>query len=178
MSFTVDLTGIAVDEEAFVGDPDDYTLEPWFTAGCLRFAAVQLGGAFAIAKVVHAHLRQTGREKDTNQERRFARMWVAIHSGRLQLAHAAAMGERASIAGDKDSTAVIAVANAARYAVEEACQLVMNLAAKSIGLCGMQAPHPLERLLRDLTTYLRQPGPDAALASVGRAALATEYLPW
>jgi alkylation response protein AidB-like acyl-CoA dehydrogenase len=178
MSFTVDLTGITVDEQAFVGNPDDYTAEPWFTAGCLRFAAVQLGGAFAIAQVVHTHLRQTGREKDINQERRFARMWVGIQSGRLQLAHAATMAEHASIAGEKDSTAVIAVANAARYAVEEASQLVMNLAARSIGLCGMQAPHPFERLLRDLTTYLRQPGPDAALASVGHAALAADYLPW
>lgn len=178
MSFTVDLTGVTVDEQDFVGGPDDYTREPWFTAGCIRFASLQLGGALAIAKVVHAHLRQTGREKDPNQERRFARMWIAIEGGRLQLAQAAAIVDGVRDAGEDDSAAVMAVANAARCAVEEACQLVMNLAAKSIGLCGMQAPHPLERLLRDLTTYLRQPGPDAALASVGRAALAMECLSW
>ena len=29
----------------------------------------------------------------------------------------------------------------------------------------MIAPHPLERLIRDLRTYLRQPNPDAALAA-------------
>jgi hypothetical protein len=33
----------------------------------------------------------------------------------------------------------------------------------------MIAPHPLERLMRDLRTYLRQPNPDAALAAVGAA---------
>jgi len=30
-------------------------------------------------------------------------------------------------------------------------------------------PHPIERIGRDLTLYLRQPGPDAALAQVGEA---------
>jgi len=33
----------------------------------------------------------------------------------------------------------------------------------------MIAPHPLERLIRDLRTYLRQPNPDRALAAVGTA---------
>ena len=31
------------------------------------------------------------------------------------------------------------------------------------------APHPLERLMRDLRTYLRQPNPDGALAMLGTA---------
>jgi hypothetical protein len=33
----------------------------------------------------------------------------------------------------------------------------------------MIAPHPFERQLRDLRTYLRQPNPDAALSAVGVA---------
>jgi hypothetical protein len=33
----------------------------------------------------------------------------------------------------------------------------------------MIAPHPLERLIRDLRTYLRQPNPDGALSALGSA---------
>ena len=39
--------------------------------------------------------------------------------------------------------------------------LTLDLAVKSVGLRGLIAPHPLERRVRDLTTYLRQPSPDA-----------------
>jgi hypothetical protein len=39
------------------------------------------------------------------------------------------------------------------------------------------APHPLERLMRDLRTYLRQPNPDGALASIGAAVTNGVWLP-
>ena len=41
----------------------------------------------------------------------------------------------------------------------------------------MIAPYPLERLMRDLRTYLRQPNPDGALASVGAAVTEGVWLP-
>lgn len=176
MSFAVDLTGIDVPEEALIGEPDDYLAEPWFSAGCLRFIAVQLGGALALLRAVHDHLRRSGRTGDPYQIERFARMRVALEGGRLWLDHAAGIFDRAHV--DANSAQVIATANMARHAVETACGLIIDLAAKSVGVQGMMAPHPLERLIRDLTTYLRQPAPDAALASVGQEALAAETLPW
>ena len=57
MSFDVEFTGLGVEPQALLGKPDDYLAEPWFSAGCIRFGAVQLGGALAILRVVHAHLR-------------------------------------------------------------------------------------------------------------------------
>ncbi len=42
---------------------------------------------------------------------------------------------------------------------------VLERAHRSVGLAGFLSPHPLERLARDLATYLRQPGPDRALTS-------------
>lgn len=176
MSFAVDLTGVRVPEDAFLGQPDDYLSEPWFSAGCLRFLAVQLGGALVLLRTVHEHLRRTGREGDPYQIERFARMRVALEGGRLWLDHAAGIFDRAD--AEANSARVIATANMARHAVENACGLVIELAGKSVGVQGMLAPHPLERLIRDLTTYLRQPAPDAALASVGEEALAAEALPW
>jgi alkylation response protein AidB-like acyl-CoA dehydrogenase len=137
---------------------------------------VQLGGALAVLRTVHEHLRRSGRESDPYQIERFARMRVALEGGRLWLDHAAGVFDRADAAAN--AARVIATANMARHAVETACSLIIDLAAKSVGVQGMMAPHPLERLIRDLTTYLRQPAPDAALASVGREALAAEALPW
>jgi alkylation response protein AidB-like acyl-CoA dehydrogenase len=173
MSFHIDLDGVALEADAFLGQADDYLAEPWFSAGCIRFLAVQLGGALALLRTVHAHLRRNGRAGDPYQIERFARMRVAVETGRLWLERAAAAFD-----GTNTAEAIIATANMARHAVEQASMLTLELAARSVGVQGMLAPHPMERLIRDLTTYMRQPAPDAALASVGTAALAMEELPW
>ena len=39
----------------------------------------------------------------------------------------------------------------------------MNLVQRSLGLSALLEPNPVERLIRDLGTYLRQPAPDEAL---------------
>jgi len=173
MSFHVDLDGVALEADAFLGQADDYLAEPWFSAGCIRFLAVQLGGALALLRTVHGHLRRTGRMDDPYQIERFARMRIAVETGRLWLDRAAAAFDGTGPAGE-----VIATANMARHAVEQASTLTLELAGRSVGVQGLLAPHPMERLMRDLTTYMRQPAPDAALASVGKAALALEELPW
>jgi hypothetical protein len=49
----------------------------------------------------------------------------------------------------------------------------MELATRGIGVQALLRPHPFERILRDLTTYLRQPAPDAALAAAGKYVLGT-----
>ncbi len=173
MSFQIDLEGVALDADAFLGQADDYLSEPWFQAGCIRFLAVQLGGALALLRTVHDHLRRTGRTGDPYQIERFARMRVAVETGRLWLDRAAAAFDGPGAAAE-----IIVTANMARHAVEQASTQTLELAGRSVGVQGMLAPHPMERLIRDLSTYMRQPAPDAALASVGRSALALEELPW
>jgi len=74
MSYDVDFSDVAVDHDALLGMPDDYFAEPWFSAGCIRFGAVQLGGALGTLRVVHTHLRAAGRHRDAYQRERFARM--------------------------------------------------------------------------------------------------------
>ena len=49
--------------------------------------------------------------------------------------------------------------------MEKAGLDVLQLAQRSVGLQGFMREHPLERLSRDLATYLRQPAPDRALAT-------------
>jgi len=61
----------------------------------------------------------------------------------------------------------VAHANLTRTAIAEACVRVIDIVERSIGMRGLLQPHPIERIGRDLTLYLRQPAPDAAIAGAG-----------
>jgi alkylation response protein AidB-like acyl-CoA dehydrogenase len=78
-----------------------------------------------------------------------ARLWVEEAGRRAE-----------SGAGD-----AAAYTNLARGAVERAALDLLELAQRSVGLQAFMQAHPLDRLCRDLATYLRQPGPDGALAA-------------
>lgn len=160
-SGALDFSGLRVDARAFVGAPDDYFREPVFSGGAWRFAAVQVGGIEAVFDALRAHLRATGRGGDPHQQARLGEAAVAVEGARLFV-------ERAAIlAGDPfaEPDRVIAYVNLARTAVERAGLDVLERAQRSVGLAGFLDAHPLERLGRDLATYLRQPGPDRALTS-------------
>ena len=60
---------------------------------------------------------------------------------------------------------VVAYVNLASFAIEQAGLALMELIHRSIGLQAYMRPNPIERISRDLATYLRQPGPDRALTS-------------
>ncbi len=54
-----------------------------------------------------------------------------------------------------------------RTAISDICEKVMNLCVKCVGARGLNKPFHFERIIRDLTIYLRQPAPDASLAAYG-----------
>jgi alkylation response protein AidB-like acyl-CoA dehydrogenase len=165
-SHVVDFAGIPVSPASLLGEPNDYVKEPWFTAGVVRFSAVHVGGMHAVLDTAVAHLREYKRSADPHQEHRIGLMATEVATGYAWLDHASNWWAKI---GDRDSTSVIATMNSARTAIERAALHVLELAERSVGAAGMIAPHPLERLVRDLRTYLRQPNPDAALAAVGAA---------
>ena len=167
-SHIVDFSGLEVASEWLLGKPDSYLDPPWFFAGAIRFVAVHVGGMHAVFDVATEHLRQTARIRDPYQVHRIARMGAAVASGYCWLDRAAR--EWAVVAaGDAPSGALMATVNAARHVVEAAALSVLEDAERGVGAAGLLAPHPLERLVRDLRTYLRQPNPDDALASLGTA---------
>jgi hypothetical protein len=47
----------------------------------------------------------------------------------------------------------------------------MQLCERSVGTRGLMPPYPMERIIRDLTLYLRQPSFDATLQAVGKYTL-------
>ncbi|GJE69862.1 acyl-CoA dehydrogenase family protein [Methylorubrum podarium] len=167
---TVDFSGLGPRDGEVVGAPDDYGRQPFFFAGAWRFLAVQLGGIEAVVETHRAHLAATGRAEDPHQQARFGQALVAAETSRLLVARAARIA--AAEAGSPER--VIAYVNLARAAVEQAGLDVIALAQRSVGLAGFLESHPLERLMRDLATYLRQPAPDFALTGMAAHALAAD----
>lgn len=47
----------------------------------------------------------------------------------------------------------------------------MRLAQRALGLAAFLRPNPVERLLRDLAVYLRQPAPNSVLTEAAHHAL-------
>jgi len=170
MTGTFDFSGLPVSPTDIVGAPGDYDRQPMFSAGAWRFAAVQAGGIARVLDEMRAHLRATGRGTDPHQSSRLGSAAMACETANLWVHRAAALAENASA---ETADQAIAYVNLARLAVEKAGLEVLELAHRSVGLAGFLATSPLERLTRDLATYLRQPGPDRALEGAAQHVLAT-----
>ena len=112
----------------------------------------------ALVAAAQAHLRRRGHEAEPLQQARFGEVLIAQETARLWVERAAAIAEAPG-----EPSAQVAYVNLARIAVETACLDAMRLVQRALGLSALVAPHPVERLTRDLATYLRQPAPDAVL---------------
>ena len=56
---------------------------------------------------------------------------------------------------------------------ERAALDVTEAVHRGLGLGAFLRPHPVERVARDLATYLRQPAPDGAMADAAATVLAS-----
>jgi alkylation response protein AidB-like acyl-CoA dehydrogenase len=155
----VDFTGISAPEAALIGQPDDYLRQPEFSAGAWRASAVALGGLDALVEQVRRQLVARGRQGNPHQQARLGDMLIVAETASLWASKAAWVAE----SGRNSAGDVAGYVNLARIAIEGACLDAMRLAQRSLGLAAFVRPNPVERLLRDLATYLRQPAPDETL---------------
>ncbi|WP_426313193.1 acyl-CoA dehydrogenase family protein [Methylobacterium fujisawaense] len=169
---TVDFTGLAVNAGDILGQPDDYFQQPAFSGGAWRFAAVQLGGIEAVFDAWRGHLNRTGRGGDPHQLARLGEGAIAVEGARLWIERGAQVASDAGLPPAR----VVAYINLVRLAVERAGLDVLQLAQRSVGLQGFMRGHRLERLARDLATYLRQPGPDHALTAAASEILQADAM--
>ncbi|WP_306117350.1 MULTISPECIES: acyl-CoA dehydrogenase family protein [unclassified Roseitalea] len=177
-SHAVDLEGTVVDEADVLGAPGRYLDQPFFGGGAIRFVAVQLGGLLAVWDATRAHLADTRRHADPHQAARLGEMladaeaaYAAVRAAYRRIAPAIAWQDAAA------SPEAALIADAARTHLVQAGARVLDLAQRSVGCPGLMAGHRLERVLRDLSVYLRQPAPDAALCRAGTAAAEGRYVP-
>jgi alkylation response protein AidB-like acyl-CoA dehydrogenase len=155
----VDFTGVSAGLDRIIGAPGDYVREPDFSGGAWRSSAVALGGLHRLLDLLRMQLVARGRQDDPHQRARFGQALIAHEGGRLWLERAGAMAEDLKAQDE----AIVAMVGLARIAVERACLDGIELVQRSLGLGAFQTGNPVERVARDLETYLRQPAADEVL---------------
>ena len=155
----VDFTGALAGTNRIIGSAGDYMREPDFSAGAWRSSAVALGGLYRLLDLLRTQLGDRGRQDDPHQRARFGQALIGHEAGRLWLERAGRMAED----GEADDDAIVAMVGLARIAVERACLDGIELVRRSLGLAAFAVSNPVERVARDLETYLRQPAADEVL---------------
>ena len=152
-----------------IGGPGQYLAGGWQAAFAPHYAASFLGAAEAAYEYALEHLTTQGKQGDPYVQQRVARMSIHVETGHLWLRHVAGLWdagrrEEAQIAGSR-----------VRHVVEHLAQETVDHAIRACGARSLIRPSPLERILRDLTFYLRHDNDDQVLATVGRAALGLPF---
>lgn len=166
----VDLEAITIAPDEIVGQPGDYLRSPFFRGGAWRVLAVQLGGVEAVMDCYARQLRDGPHRDHPVQLARYGEALIAAETARLWVAGVAVSAE----APHGEPAAVDAAVDLARNAFEASALKVIGCAEKAIGLKAFQRTNPLERIVRDLQTYLRQPALDASLLSAAAFHLGRE----
>lgn len=169
-SGTVDLTGIVVGDGEQIGSCGDYMRQPFFSGGAWRFCAAQLGAMERLASLYCECLLSRRREQDPYQLERVAQCTAACATTLFWVEEACRrFGDESH-----DPASVVAFANLTRMVTERAALDVIERVQRGAGLPAFMHPSPLERISRDLATYLRQPVPDTAMSDAARSVLAGE----
>jgi alkylation response protein AidB-like acyl-CoA dehydrogenase len=165
----VDFSGLMLDADQVLGQPGDFTRQPHFSGGAWRFCAVHLGAAERLVDLFRAHLITRGRGDDPYQLQRVAQCSAATTTATFWVEEAAR-----KLADDTtEPHDTVAFVNLTRMVTERAALEVIEAVHRVVGLQGFIRPHPIERISRDLATYLRQPVPDLAMADAARVILAS-----
>jgi alkylation response protein AidB-like acyl-CoA dehydrogenase len=157
----ISFVGQRITEDDWIGEPGDYLKEPLFSAGAWRTSAVTCGGLESLVGATLVQLKLRGRATDPHQQERFGRLWIAQQTAQFWLERAALVTE--ANPDGAEGAEIVATVNFARIAIETACLDALTLVQRSLGLGAFIAGTPVERIMRDLATYLRQPAPDEAL---------------
>ena len=169
-SGNIDLTNIVVGRSEQVGEPGDFMRQPFFSGGAWRFCAAQLGAMERLTGLYGDQLRARGRSSDPYQLERIARCAAASGTALFWIEEASRRFGDESL----DPAAVVAFTNLTRMVTERAALEVIESVQRGAGLGAFMHGNPIERIARDLTTYLRQPVPDLAMSDAARSVLAGE----
>lgn len=163
------LDGISVEPLVLLGAPGDYDREPRFTAGAWRFCAVQLGGIEALLTELRGAMGDV-QTSDPIQRARCADAVVAARSAGFWVEQSAMQ------TADEDPDAVT-VARLTRGAVERAGLDVMEAATRILGTRSAFDGEGTDKIIRDLSLYLRQASPDHARDHAALALLEKDCWP-
>lgn len=168
-SHLVRFDGTFVPDDQVIGTPGRYLAEGWQTRFIPHYAASFLGAAEAALDHTLGQVAARARGGDPYVQHRAARMSIDVDTAHLWLRHVARLWEagrtaEAEIAGSR-----------ARWLIEHLAESTVQHAVRVCGARSLNRPSPLERIVRDLTFYLRHDSDDQILATVGRSLLGLEH---
>jgi alkylation response protein AidB-like acyl-CoA dehydrogenase len=167
---SIDLSGVKLTPENLIGVAGDFMSQPSFSGGAWRFCAAHVGATERLVDLFRDHLVARSRGNDPYQLQRLAQCITSTKTARHWVEEAA---RRLSLE-EADSRIVVAFANLTRMVTERCALDVMEAVQRGVGLASFIRPHPIERISRDLATYLRQPVPDLAMSDGAKVFLASK----
>ena len=164
----IDLAGLHVARSQIIGKPGDYFREPDFSAGAWRTLCVQTGAMEALYDLFRAALLAASHGSSPIQRARLAEIACHCETARLWSEKAGVEAET----GRLGNARAIAYVNLARATVGHSATRTIELVQRGIGAKAFVAGHPVERIARDLSFYLRQPAPDQTVDEAAATLLA------
>jgi alkylation response protein AidB-like acyl-CoA dehydrogenase len=160
-----------IPESNLIGCPGQYLAEGWQTCFIPHYAATFLGAAEAAYDFMLSYLISQKKEADPYIQHHLAQSFINIETGHLWLRHVAHMWEtgrhtQAQTAGGR-----------ARHIMEYLAEDTVKRAIRACGARSLNRPHPLERIYRDLSIYVRHDNDDQLLATIGKSLLGQQHDP-
>ena len=171
VSHVVRFDGTFVPDGDVIGEPGSYLRDGWQTAFIPHYAASFLGAAEAAYDYALEYLVHQGKGGDPYVQQRVGSMLVNVESAHLWLQHVAGLWDR----GDREAAQL--AGSRARHVIEHLAERTVHHCIRACGARSLVRPSPIERILRDLTFYLRHDNDDQILATIGRAPLGEAHDP-
>lgn len=169
VSHLVRFDNIFLADDQVIGEPGAYLRQGWQTAFIPQYAASFLGAAEGAYDYAIEYITNQHKEADPYIQHRAGAMAVDVESAHLWLSHVARLWdaghmEQARMAGSR-----------ARHLVEHLALRTVDNCVRACGARSLVRPSPVERILRDLTFYVRHDNDDHILAAIGRSVLGLQY---
>jgi alkylation response protein AidB-like acyl-CoA dehydrogenase len=156
-------------DENLVGTPGQYLREGWQTCFVPHYASAFLGAAEAAYDYALGYITTQRKGDDPYVQHHVAKMAMNVETAHLLLRHVATLWEtgrcpEAQVAGSR-----------ARHLVEHLALETVDHAIRACGARALNRPSPVERILRDLSMYVRHDNDDQVLATIGRSVLGKSF---
>ncbi|MGH3344428.1 MAG: acyl-CoA dehydrogenase family protein [Carbonactinosporaceae bacterium] len=154
-----------------IGPPGGYLSQGWQTAFIPHYAASFLGAAEACYEYALEYVTHQDKGGDPYVQQRIGSMAVGVETAQLWLGHVSRLWDQ----GHRDEAQL--AGGRARHLIEHLAEQTVHHCIRACGARCLVRPSPVERVLRDLSFYIRHDNDDHILATIGRSVLGRPHDP-
>jgi alkylation response protein AidB-like acyl-CoA dehydrogenase len=158
-----------VSRDCLIGKPGSYLHDQWQAAFVPHYGASFLGAAEAAYDYAVKYIKHQNKTGDPYIQHRIGSIGINVDTAHLWLHHVAGLWDR----GNRAEAALAGIR--VRHLVEHLAEQSVHHCIRACGARSLIRPSPVERILRDLTFYIRHDNDDHVLATVGREVLGERH---